>query len=361
MNALGIRAQKKKQAEDFIRSYLIKLHHGQALPSIRQLMTMSGLGRIVIEQAIESYIEKKLITAEPRRGYFRTSKDNNLENNKVVHIIGCSCVGYLNCESFQNHLIQHLFQIGSDLGISMWVNSVSYYDTISTYTDLVVNKKIRNCFLISPENREIAKQMKQLGSQCVVIAPHYDIRNGKTEGPAVIDADDLLEKQMNYLFKRGHKNIAFIYADGEYFSSFPHLARREYYYKSMAEAGIKIYPHWVIPAWSPEKKLRQDLEKMFLSNPRPSAVICHEYYLPLVYSFLNSIHLVIGRDVSVITDGEGSRLRPPPTIIKNTPQTMAEIAWDMMENLINGEDDCRILPQKLDIEEGKTVSSLIHF
>ena len=259
-------------------------------------------------------------------------------------------MNYLNIEAYQNHLIQHLFQLGSEQNFNMWVHSVSYDAPISTYADLVNEKEICNCFLISPENREIAKSVRNLGVNSVVIAPGYDLRIG----PAVVDAPQLVDMQLDYLITHGHKRIAFLYCDGEIYASHPHATRRETFYRRMACEGFRINPGWVLPVWEPERQLHCDLDRMLDAPDRPTAIICHEFYLPLIYATLAEKHLVIGRDIAIMSDGEESRLRPQPTMVHNSSSDMANLAWELMNNLMLGQPEDRILAPELRIREGRS-------
>ncbi len=355
MSNHGIRNHKQQQADELVNSKIIRLDADEALPSIRNLMKDSGLGRIVLQNSINEAIARGLLRPEPKRGYFRTDTGNNRHNKKTIDIIACSEVNYFRVEGFHSKLIQYLFHAGTNSDYSMRIHTVKYSDQVTAYLDLIQAKEICNCFLISPENREIHKLCKHAGAQCVVITPHYDIQ----EGPAVIDAPDIMDLHFNHLLKQGHRHIAYLYGEGQIFSSVPYAARLANYYRHMAEAGLKVLQEWVKPGWNSDQQLRLDLGKMLNSRPRPTAIIVDDtFHLPEIYAYLAARKLIIGRDISIIADGESCPLRPAPTLVFNSPRPIAELAWELLMNLMAGKPENRILAPKLFINPGASVASL---
>ena len=81
-------------------------------------------------------------------------------------------------------------------------------------------------------------------------------------------------------------------------------------------------------------------------------------HLAQVYSFFKSRRLVLGRDVSLIAEGEEFDLRPRPTAVLNSHSAMAKLAWEMMENLLAGRNEVRIASAPLSLLDGDTVANL---
>ena len=350
----GIIAQKQQQANEFIRGLLFRLGENETLPSIRTLMSRSGFGRVIIESALHYWMSRKVLAVKPRLGYYRTAVENFAHNQQSISIIACSCVNYLNSDSFMNHLVQYLFEIGSKNNINMWVHAVSLEQPVSAYSDLVKEKSICNAFLICPENIEIVKSVQALGVNCVVMMPAYRLR----VGPGVVDTPGMMDLQLDYLLQRGHRRIAYLYCDEEYYTQYSLAARREAYYRRMALEGIRILPEWVQPIWKSESEMRRNLDILLSPAIRPTAIICTDFYLPLIYGILAEKHLAIGHDIAVLSDGEDSRLVPAPTMVRNSCREISQLAWELMDNLRAGKTETRILSPVLRIQEGRSVFSV---
>ena len=190
----------------------------------------------------------------------------------------------------------------------------------------------------------------------VEVMPASPVRRG----PAVEDSPHMVDLQMDYLFSRGHRRIALLHEDREGQSSLVHVRRTLCYYRRMAEAGLKVLPEYVADTGHGGIGLQRTLERMFRASPPPTAVICNELWLPQLYTFFAARNMVIGRDISVISDGEEkSRLEPPPTLIRNSQEEIAALAWELMERLLAGNFEERILFPNLTLCERHTVNNKI--
>lgn len=355
MNANGIRTQKQLQADRFLRNKVMLLHEGEALPSIRKLMEQSGLKRVVLENSLQDFCRNRLLRAEPRRGYFRTGHRELELYRDTVDIIAGSEINYMESRnSFQNDLTQQLFKIGTEYHINMRIHRVKNHEPVTAYDTLIKKQQFRAAFLIAPASIEIEKLIRDAGVRCVVVCPRYPV----VDGPAVTDGDDMMELQLNHLFRNGHRRIAYLHGVEREIPQFTPLLRRECFYRMMCERGYRVPPEFVISVWTSEEELRHNLERMFNRGEPPTALISDCMHLAQVYSFFKSRRLVLGRDVSLIAEGEEFDLRPRPTAVLNSHSAMAKLAWEMMENLLAGRNEVRIASAPLSLLDGDTVANL---
>lgn len=127
------------------------------------------------------------------------------------------------------------------------------------------------------------------------------------------------------------------------------LERLAVYYRKMAEHRVLVYPEYVAPSNSGGAELTAALEKMFAAPVPPSALICNDYWLPAVYSFFAARKKTVGKDVCIVTDGESCRLLPRPLMVFNSPKQMAEKAWRIMEDLLEGHDNRTVCHPELSV------------
>lgn len=356
MNRSGSRIEKQRQVNEFINLQVVRLAPGEALPPLRQLIRDSGFGQVMLQNSIRLCVERGVLEARPRQGFFRTATDSRRAGHRVVDIIACSENGYMEVDGFMVRLIQFLFRNGTDRGYSMRIHRSNFEAKLSTYAELVRNYGIRSVFLVSPDNPEIARSIREQCAMAVEVMPTSPVRRG----PAVEDSPHMVDLQMDYLFSRGHRRIALLHEDREGQSSLFHVRRTLCYYRRMAEAGLKVLPEYVADTGHGGIGLQRTLERMFRASPPPTAVICNELWLPQLYTFFAARNMVIGRDISVISDGEEkSRLEPPPTLIRNSQEEIAALAWELMERLLAGNFEERILFPNLTLCERHTVNNKI--
>lgn len=331
----GIRTQKKNQAEQYIKKHALLLKPGEAMPSIRSLMKGCGLGRNAVEAAVRQLITDRLLEARERSGIYRTEVNDCSASIQIVDIVACSEIGYLsNPVGFFPDLVEKLTTEATRRGYSIRIHRVKLDVMLTEYTSLIEREKIRNAILISPHTNEIVKIFDHAKINWLMLFPRY-LPNS---GPAVNDSSNAVPMQIRHLLELGHRRIAFIEEVEPEAPSLIHLQRRENYYRLMAENGLRVWPEWVIPCTTDEKKLFAYLDQMFARTP-PTALICPDIFMPTVYRYCNRQGLTIGRDISIIGfDGmENNSLHPQPTTLINSRLVIAAMAWEMLEKIIAGE------------------------
>ena len=90
----------------------------------------------------------------------------------------------------------------------------------------------------------------------------------------------------------------------------------------------------------------------------PTALIVWDKDAEIVYDFLKSKNLVIGRDVSVIaTDGDLTlaKLDPPATTIFSHCEHAVQNIWNLIEKQLNGDFSPQKIEVMLTIREGLSV------
>lgn len=339
------RIQKQQFADEYVYLMAIRLAEGEKLPPVRELVKSNAFGQVMILKGIHRLVERGILVAKARQGYYRSSLSNRRPGRKRVDVIACSEAGYMKIDGFNIKLVQDLFDIGMKKQYSMYVHRIGFDESILAYRDLIQGNKITDAFLVSPGNEEIVKFVRSLNVFAVPLTPCYHV----STGPAVIDAPDMMEKQIDYLRAKGHSRIGLIHEYREQFDSIQQLNRLKVYYQKMAENGIRIYPEYVAPSNAGGPELLASLEKMFDTPIPPSALICNDYWLPAVYSFFATHKKTVGKDICIVTDGESSRLLPRPVMVLNSPKTMAEKAWEIMEDLLEGRDNRTIFHPELTI------------
>jgi len=333
---VGLRKQKNAQAEQYIKKHVMLLAPGEALPPLRLLIQESGIGRNVLNTAIQKMVERRLLESRERSGIYRTEFLDNSESVKIIDIVACSEIRYLATPgTFFPDLVEKLSAEATRRGYSMRVHRVNFHDRVQAYEELIRAQSIQNAILISPHTDEIVKIFDDNRVNWVGIMPRYT----PSRGPMIVDAPDMVDIQMKHLIALGHRRIAFVDETDPESPAITHIMRRESYYRLMAEHGFRVYPEWLIPSTANEKNLFDELQRMMDGTEAPTAIITCDFILASVYRFAALRGLRIGRDISIIAfDGlENSNLHPAPTSVINSREQIAGKAWNMFEKVLTME------------------------
>jgi len=344
-----IRSARFEAAKICLANCLASVSAGQALPSVRDLIAASGTTRAAVEQAVRHYRERGEIEARPRVGLFKTGTS---APGRILDLVACHDGGYTRDPSgFLFDVLMHLHRVCAEHGYAVRLHSVRPEESAEKYIRLSRLPDSGGFVLLLASCREIVSAFLASGRPTVCLFPH-----GKfTDVDQVTDAHGLVELQMNHLIGLGHRRIVYLREEFPAYQNSTVLSRRMQYYQLMARNGLRVYPHWQA------SYLRGEAEKalaaVFEVEPAPTALIVYDTDLPEVYRFLESRHLKIGADVSVIaTDGSGAiaKLRPAVTSVVSHSRHAVETVWELLEKQQNGDRTPKTVEVMLTFKEGRS-------
>lgn len=330
----GVRTQRKRQAEAYVKEQLLPLSPGESLPSIRTMMKESGLGRVALDAAIKGMVERGLLETKKRSGICRTLNQDTSVSANVADIVFCSEINSLGGVFFST-LAERLADEATKRGFSVRTHRIPLSAMASEYKTLIERVKIRNAILVTPQSEEIPKVFEHAMVNWISLFPRYL----PSEGPAIADSPEAVPMQMKHLIGLGHCRIACIGELDMRAPSYTYLQRRESYYRIMAEHGFRIQSEWAAAGSYNEKELFAQLDAMFAKKPCPTAVIAPDRTIPSLYEWLDRNGFAVGKDVSVIGFDcleTNESLRPHPASLVNSRALIAEMTWDALSAIAEG-------------------------
>ncbi len=354
----SLRQSKETQALLFVKQKGDLLEPGVALPGIYQLMKESGLGRRVLENTVRRLCDEGYLEVRPRRGTFRTSKDNFTASREIVDVLFCvSGTGSFRPVTFMGEMIQALNDLAAQRGLSVRIHQLVYDHAYEEAIALARKYRIQQCFLVSPLNSSIPSALKSVIPCLVEIIPRYM----SVGGPAVVDNPDMAVMQMNYLYMLGHRAIAYIHDISEYQdSAFVQYRRLIDYYRFMSEHDLRVNPNWVFRADNQRVPFFRQLNRMLKAEPPPTAAVVADSALQRLYEYCRIHRIAIGSELSIMgSDGLKSlSLTPSVTTIINLPFAIVEQAWKIMDDLRDGVPNKSIIANKLTLKTGNSAKRI---
>ncbi len=324
------RTVKRQKAEQYLRYQASLLKTGEAMPPLRQLMLMSGIGRPILESTLQALIDENILEVKDRSGYYRTHNPLGDKNSDdVIDIFACSVIEYLDPpNTYPQKFINSLVFISSGKNYSCRVHRVNIDEPLTTYTDLIQKHNCKQAILYAPHTDEICKCFERACVRWTCAHPRF----APYRGPALRESEESVTIQMQYLYGHGHRKIAFI---DEYDLDLPtwlFLARRERYYRFMAEHGLKVEENHVFHQSFDREQFAVGLDRMLAVNP-PTAVIVPCPMLVPLYQYCEERGIVIGRDLSVTSferHAEFSLEPEPVSMVSNIMETANMVFGQLM-------------------------------
>ncbi len=348
-NMIKVRTKRLQTAKAYLANCLASVDTGEMLPSIRSLIEGSGTTRAAVYQAINYYQERGLLESRSRIGLVKT---HNGTPGRIIDLIACHDAGYSNDPSgLIFDVLMQFHKVAATYGYAVRLHSVTQEEGIEKYTLLSRLPDSSGFVLIQANIRELVAAFLATGKPTVCLFPHGKFMNVDQ----VVDARSIVDIQMAHLIELGHRRILYLREEYPFYQSSTMLNRRMQYYQIMARHGFKVYPHWQ------DNYIRGNLDKAlqsaFSTNPIPTALIVYDTELSEVYRFLESRHLKIGSDVSVIaTDGSAvtNRLTPSATSVVSHSLHAVETVWELLDKQRQGNLNPKTVEVLLTFKKGRS-------
>ncbi len=199
---------------------------------------------------------------------------------------------------------------------------------------------------------------------------HFLVKNkinfvgwGRTQGkinfPWVdLDNEGSVKLIMQYLFKRNHKNIAFINVEEKYNFAYQ---RKQGYVKFLKNNKLKFKKEFYISVRNEDpEQIASIIEKKILKNSKITAIICStEYSAAGAIKACNKLNKKIGVDVSLITfDGAvvNSISSPSLTAVTHDRKNLGSKAIELLTTKTNTKNKSFFLAKPEIIERGSVLT-----
>lgn len=336
-------ARRRDQVVRYLDSKLLLLKPGEALPSVRQIMSDCGVSQLVVERAMADLRDAGFIEAAPRRGMFKSRRPLAIADlAQTIDIIHCggSHLSWQDRYDFTGELIHALTTCCGSRGQSIRVTAIDRDAPVAQFNQVIERADAKACIILQPSRTDLIKR---------VFDPHHvpavNLLPRSADLPPysiLVDAREGIRLQLEHLWSLGHERIAFLdrLIPGTYMRTF--AIRREQYYQLMAQKGLRVSPGWVRYAGNNSAECH-DVFDQILDDPQPpTAVIAADVHLVAIYQILARRGYTIGQDFSVMgTDGLSiSSMMHPATTTLNTCRTeLANRALAMLDRRLTGQHE----------------------
>lgn len=325
---------KKTYTDEYIRNFIRELIFittpGGRLPGIRQLMQISGVGRIRLEKILQEFAGNQVIEIRPQSGCYRTA---DISGNAPIAFIHFSPQPMVETEySFHGGAVKYLRQKAAETGQELEIiHACGMSD--ETLCEFVQSRHITRAFILGASHSDTIAKLQHHLRHTVSLLPRYP----SAVGCELRDSPEMTAIQLKYLFNRNYRHIAYIHNAEDHLKTPVQLMRLFDYYRIMAEHGIKVEPEWVFFCSYDKASFFRSMHR-FIGCKRPAdAMIVPGSCLKLVYEFCADNGLGVGKDLAVMCcDDVAPDLIPRATTVTNSPREIGEMAWQVMQNTLQG-------------------------
>ncbi len=352
----GIRNKQIEEARSYLARCITGTQPGDKLPSLRDMISQSKTTRSAIEKAVHHYEAEGLIRCIPSSGIIREGVPNS--KNNIIDVIACHDAGYMNTpNAFHRYFVNYLHEIVSREGYAIRLHCVLEKDSLREYYRIAELKDSCGFVLMSVRLNEIVDIFKETSKPLVCAFPQATLY-----GVAQLLDVPLIEKSLEYLYRLGHRRIAFMSSLDEASYIYVALCRVLEYYRFMAVHGIKINPCWMQKAAWSEQAIQLCLENIFSAEPLPTVIIVMDNQIPLVYSFLAKKGVQVGRDIGVFAqDGmpENNQLYPSVASGFNPRDVAAMKVWSLFQKQLDGKKCTEAVYNDFQIKKGDSLHAIL--
>ena len=322
MKENGKIAHKYSEARNWVRSALLLLPPGGALPGLREMVKLTGIGRTILERVLAEAEANNYIRRRARSGYYRTEPDNCtsaelailLDNsNGQLDLVGSSPQK----ASYISRVILRLQELAAEHRKNLFITG----NPKELPKDIPI-------FLAGVVNRDLLYLAEKKSVRMVAIS---GIRNCALQ--VMPPKERLVRSGLEYLHKLGHKQMGlFFNCNSEDADSVDGNGYLFEYYKFMAEHGIKSHRHFLLALGS-EDKIVEQLLAALRHEVKPDSLIVPYCWLPTVYRVLEEEKVLVPWHISILATGTPADeiySKYSPATLWDHPQSVADKAWELM-------------------------------
>ena len=340
MAQISVHQLKSERARSYLRSRLLLLPGGAALPGTRTMMAECGVGRKIMEQALLEAESDGLLVRRSRSAFRRAEPCTGERPDLLIYADDTEGqlepVGTTGIPGVLTRTILHLQDLARKHGMTSRL-----YTSFREVPVLPVP-----LFCMAVMDPEILRKADADWPRTVTIS---GLQGKLWVKPPYEDAT---RAGLEHLADLGHRAVGYLY----FRHADPGVRDRHLfeYYRFMAEHGFKVEPCYTVP-YPDEAAVESGIRRMFDSPRPPTAVFAQTVWLPTVYRVLKELQLNIPWQVSVLGLGEtafAERLHPFPAFVNESAALMAEKAWELM---FESRAETAVATPPLDIFEGASL------
>jgi DNA-binding LacI/PurR family transcriptional regulator len=291
-----------KLVESYLLDAVRSQEVGSRLPSIRQIRQNCKVGQSIIDRAIENLRRENILEVRARAGLYRTSQQF-LPEIKILYFGDLDSLfkpqrGYF----YYVMVSQLLFQLSDTERKTKIIKSPGSISS-EIYDSLI---KSRPCTLVTVSLKEadveIFNELSRRGYTVLHLIPDFQ---EKLPGSMNIDDTELINLQVEYLVKHGHKQIAYFHCTHPDRWSRAENMRFTAYYQCAMEHGIELRKEYIVQVDSSAvgemqrtQQAAYDLAK--LEDPPTAIILCSDNHARPTYRGLRASGMEPGRDIAVV-------------------------------------------------------------
>jgi DNA-binding LacI/PurR family transcriptional regulator len=335
-------------------------NEGDRLPSVRQISKDCRVSSVTVQAVVEDLCKKGIIETRPRCGIFLAEGGSKESSSQVDILFITSNTHALDAdvterETFHPQLLRQLVSRCGEDWRSTRVHVVLGSAADNELHDLISRVEFQSCVVIGMQDEHVNQVLKEHNVNFVHLFPSAPVL---PEYCVAVNNEKLVRMQLEHLWSLGHKKIGlFARVDAAAYHR-DKVERRMCYYRLMAEAGLRVAPHWA-PQLSYQPAVAVEMIRAALADPadRPTALIVDDSSLPIIYQTLQSIGLTPGRDMALVgTDGlaMSAAMYPTATSLRIGLGESAALALDMLDSRAKNDkslSQCRWAPIELMVRE----------
>ena len=330
----------------FIEQRLRTAVPGGALPSVRRVMDACRVGPQTVTEAVRSFEQRRLIEVRPQHGLFRAVEAYDVPEVQRIDVL------YLNASadvremvggkretdgSFHGELIEALRSVADHRGRSLQLHvPAEDEDDAALIERISADVHSRACITVGLTEISLVRSFAAAQLSVVHLFPaSFQL----PPNSITTDADGVVSKQMDHLYALGHRRIAYLHNVEDHHPHREILLRREAFYRQAVARGVSLRPGYVAFAGFTAAQQKEAMQAVLAGDEPPTAVICADQHLPVVYACAAARGLTIGHDLSVVgTDDKpiAREVDPPATTLQIRRRAAAEAAFDLLEQVTHG-------------------------
>ncbi|GIN69780.1 LacI family transcriptional regulator [Bacillus sp. J14TS2] len=312
-------------------------------PTINDVAKVAKTSKSTVSRYLNGYSVKKETEEALKRAIKELNYHPNVNARRLVknntQVIGVVVDDITNI--FYAGILRGIEQVANQCGYQCaYYSRTSHYQGEFGFLDLALERQVDGLIYISflKHSAELLEKIQKLPIPVILVGGTEKGRHIENVFSVDIDNEMGVKEIVHYLYRIGHRNIAYITGPEEFSATF---WRRKGYEDALKELKLDYKPEWVIPSdWS-EEGGHWAMRELLKVNGFTSVIASNDEMAIGALLCAHELGFRVPKDFSIVgfDDIEVAKwVYPPLTTVKQPLSQMGEVAANALVKKLNDEE-----------------------
>ena len=328
----------------YLRQQIRASRPGVSLLAFRDMSKLCRVSATTLTTVVRQFEEMGLLHVRPKQGIFTVELNPSQIAEITPHELDVLYVGadpkVVTHNAFRQDMLHHLRQQPTERGLKVRFHGIDAGgEGVEQIQEIAEDEACQACVLVNLSSLAHLHPLSLNFIPYVTIYP--ESADLPTHNSIVIDNDQIIAEQVNPLLELGHRRIGYLHNVREQKFRRGEFFQRVAFYRTVLEHQLPVDNRDIAFAGHTSKHSAEGAGRVLDRRDPPTAVICKDQHLPMLYATAARLGLRIPEDLSVIGMNDvpdAVAVQPHATTVRLPRGQAVELSLKMLDRVLASPD-----------------------